>query len=118
MVNRALGNSNAYSNGYLAQNPSADVIARAKALGKHGRSSQLLEPLRDRKLADDEVTHRHGDAIRSTKMDIDMEEEYRIHDLQNQLQSVQDQLKQAKFKYEQRQLYELENAEKALKNRL
>ena len=41
-----------------------------------------------------------------------------IFNLQKQLANIQSALTKAKFKYEQRQLYELETKEKALKDRL
>lgn len=45
------------------------------------------------------------------KIDADEKDEMKIYSLEKQLDSVKDQLGQAKFKYEKRQLYELNRKE-------
>ena len=45
------------------------------------------------------------------KIDADEKDEMKIYSLEKQLDSVKEQLGQAKFKYEKRQLYELNRKE-------
>jgi hypothetical protein len=52
------------------------------------------------------------------KLDHDEQDEMAIFTLEQQLSEVKGQLGQAKFKYESRQLYELDQKEKNLKDRL
>ena len=56
--------------------------------------------------------------VLSSKIGQDEEDETAIFELQNQLNNVKGKLDQAKFKYEQRQLYELDQQETRLVKRL
>lgn len=120
-VNQAIGRTDHLND------PEDDVLSKAAGLsGAPGsqprRQGQKLDPL-----APSESKRQYGSQgqgarsmadVLSTKIEQDEEEEMEIHNLQKQLASIQDALTQVKFKYEKRQLYELETKEKALQERL
>lgn len=101
-ANQALGRGGV--NPFYSRSPAAN--GAAKSGGK-------LEGLRNSQQSSASVAD-----LLAGKLDHDEQDEMAIFTLEQQLSDVKGQLDQAKFKYESRQLYELDQKEKNLKDRL
>ena len=87
--------------------------SRSPAVNGAGKSGGQLEGLRSSQQSSASVAD-----LLAGKLDHDEQDEMAIFTLEQQLSGVRGQLDQAKFKYESRQLYELDQKEQKLKERL
>lgn len=101
------------ANQALARDGTNPFYSRSPMINGSGKAGDRLEGLRSSQQSSASMAD-----LLAGKLDHDEQDEMAIFTLEKQLSDVRGQLDQAKFKYESRQLYELDRKEKKLKDRL